>query len=46
MSLGERSSFRIPAELGYGSKGKGTAIPPDAELDFDIELLGINQMYS
>lgn len=42
MSLGERSILRIPSELGYGSKGAGNSIPPDADLVFDAELLKIN----
>lgn len=46
MSLGERSSFRLPADLCYGGNGKGTSIPPDSDLDFDIELLGIDKLYA
>mmetsp|Transcript_78685 Transcript_78685/g.163631 ORF Transcript_78685/g.163631 Transcript_78685/m.163631 type:complete len:1034 (+) Transcript_78685:107-3208(+) len=40
MSLGERSVLHIPSSLGYGSKGQGD-IPPNADLDFDLELLAI-----
>ncbi len=41
MKVGERRMLIIPADLGYGSRGAGGAIPPDADLLFDVELLGI-----
>lgn len=41
MSLGERAILHVPSYKGYGDRGVG-AIPPNADLDFDVELLAIN----
>jgi len=42
MSLGERAMLHIPSAMGYGAQGAGGAIPPNADLVFDVELLAIN----
>ena len=41
MRVGGKTKFFIPPELGYGSRGAGGVIPPDAKLIFEVELLSI-----
>ena len=44
MSLGERATFLVAPELGYGESGKGGVLPGET-LEFDIELVGVNKVY-
>jgi peptidyl-prolyl cis-trans isomerase A (cyclophilin A) len=41
LQVGDKARFVIPSFLGYGSRGAGGVIPPDATLIFDVELMDV-----
>ncbi|SEH55035.1 Peptidyl-prolyl cis-trans isomerase (rotamase)-cyclophilin family [Paenimyroides aquimaris] len=41
LNVGDKARFVIPSHLGYGSRGAGGVIPPNATLIFDVELVDV-----
>ncbi len=40
MNIGDKATIFIPAHLGYGERGAGRVIPPNADLIFELEIVG------
>jgi peptidylprolyl isomerase len=43
LRVGEQATLIIPPDLGYGARGAGGVIPPDATLIFIVELIGVEE---
>lgn len=43
MKVGGKATLTCPPETAYGSRGAGTAVPPNATLTFEVELLAIEK---
>jgi FKBP-type peptidyl-prolyl cis-trans isomerase len=45
MRIGEKAKITIPPEMGYGARGAGGVIPPNATLIFEVELLDVRSKH-
>lgn len=43
MKVGDKAVLFIPSHLGYGARGAGNVIPPDTDLIFEMEMVGIQE---
>ena len=43
MAVGEKRTVIIPPQLGYGARGAGALVPPNATLTYEVELLAVKQ---
>ncbi len=43
LKVGDKARLTIPSEMGYGARGAGGVIPPNATLIFEVELLDIRK---
>ena len=41
LNPGSQATLYVPSQLGYGARGAGSSIPPNADLVFDVELLQV-----
>ncbi len=43
MNVGDKVMIHIPSHLAYGPRGMGNIIPPDTDLIFEMEMMGIEE---
>jgi len=42
MAVGEKAMLKITSDYAYGARGAGGVIPPNADLNFEVEIIAIN----